>query len=148
MAGHQILVVEDDGATRSLVGEMLQSEGYDVSTAGNGAEAIRRMVERKPCVILLDYEMPVMDGHDFHEVQKRVAPDVPVICVTGAANAAQTARLVGASAVHTKPLDLGALAADVAELCARPHAHQHAAAVEASIQLEQRAASTPSRSDG
>jgi CheY-like chemotaxis protein len=147
MAGHQILVVEDDGATRSLVGEMLQSEGYDVSTAGNGAEAIRRMVERKPCVILLDYEMPVMDGHDFHEVQKRLAPDVPVICLTGAADAAQTGRLVGASLVQTKPLDLGMLAASVSQLCARPHAHQYAAAVEASIQLEQRTGSTPSRSD-
>jgi CheY-like chemotaxis protein len=147
MAGHHILVVEDDGATRSLVGEMLQSEGYDVSTAGNGAEAIRRMVERKPCVILLDFEMPVMDGHDFHEVQKRLAPDVPVICLTGAADAEQTGRLVGASAVHTKPLDLGTLAANVSQLCARPHAHQYAAAVEASIQLEQRGASTHKPSD-
>jgi CheY-like chemotaxis protein len=147
MAGHHILVVEDDGATRSLVGEMLQSEGYDVSTAGNGAEAIRRMVERKPCVILLDFEMPVMDGHDFHEVQKRLAPDVPVICLTGAANPAETGRLVGASAVHTKPLDLGTLVANVSQLCARPHAHQYTAAVEASIQLEQRGASTHKPSD-
>jgi two-component system OmpR family response regulator len=146
MAGHRILVVEDDAGTRGLLSDLLQSEGYGVSTAGNGAEAIRRLVELKPCVILLDFEMPVMDGHDFHEVQKRLAPDVPVICLTGAANAPQMGRLVGATAVHTKPVNFEVLAANIADLCATPHAHQHAAAVEASIQSEQRNGSTQSRS--
>src|SRR3954469_9229507 len=88
--GHSILIIDDDAGTRGLVTRLLQSEGYDTSVAENGAEAGRRRVEVKPCVILLDFEMPVMDGHDFREVQKRVAPDVPIICVTGAADAEQT----------------------------------------------------------
>jgi CheY-like chemotaxis protein len=147
MAGHHILVVEDDAGTRGLLSDMLQLEGYGLSTAANGAEAIRRLVELKPCVILLDFEMPVMDGHDFHEVQKRLAPDVPVICLTGATDAAQTGRLVGASAVLTKPLNLETLSASIAELCARPHAHQHAPAVEASIQHERRVGTNPTGPD-
>jgi FixJ family two-component response regulator len=89
-------------------------------------------VESKPCVILLDFEMPVMDGHDFREVQKRVVPDVPIICLTGAADAEQTARRVGAASVLPKPVDLDALRSAVVELCNLPHAHRHTAAVEQS----------------
>ena len=133
---HSILIIDDDAGTRELVTRLLQSEGYDTLVAENGAEAVRRLVEVKPCVILLDFEMPVMDGHDFREVQKRVAPDVPIICVTGAADAEQTARRVGASRVHTKPLDPDALCRAVAELCSVPHTHRHTAEVESSIAVK------------
>jgi CheY-like chemotaxis protein len=138
MEGHHILVVEDDPATRSFLSQLLQGRGYRVTAAANGAEAVRRVVEQKPCVILLDFDMPVMDGHDFREVQKRIAPDVPIICLTGAADAAQTARLVGASSVYPKPPNLEALCTTVADLCAQAHEHRHAAVVEASIQQEGR----------
>src|SRR5215217_1600549 len=117
---HSVLIIDDDEATRGVLTSVLQSRGFETVVAANGAEAVHRLVEEKPCVIVLDFEMPVMDGHDFREVQKRVAPDVPIICVTGAADAEQTARRVGASRVHTKPLDPDALCRAVAELCSVP----------------------------
>ena len=131
--GHSILIIDDDAGTRTLLTGTLQTDGYTTVTAENGAEAVRRLVEAKPCVILLDFDMPVMDGHDFREVQKRVAPDVPIICLTGAADAEMTARRVGASSVHQKPLDVDALRRAVAELCRLPHAHRHTPEVECSI---------------
>ena len=131
--GHSILIIDDDASTRTLLTGTLQTDGYTIVTAENGAEAVRRRVEAKPCVILLDFEMPVMDGHDFREVQKRVAPDVPIICLTGAADADRTARRVGASSVHQKPLDMDELRRAVAELCRLPHAHRHTPEVESSI---------------
>jgi CheY-like chemotaxis protein len=131
--GHSILIIDDDASTRTLLTSALQAEGYETVTAENGADAVRRLVELKPCVILLDFDMPVMDGHDFREVQKRVAPDVPIICLTGAADPEMTARRVGASSVHQKPLDVDALRSAVAELCRQPHAHRHTPEVESSI---------------
>jgi two-component system nitrogen regulation response regulator NtrX len=137
--GHSILIIDDDPSTRTLLSQVVHADGYEIRTAENGAEAVRRLVELKPCVILLDFEMPVMDGHDFREVQKRVAPDVPIICLTGAADPDQTARLVGAASVQRKPLDLDALRRTIADLCSLPHAHRHAAEVESSIELDRRA---------
>jgi two-component system response regulator (stage 0 sporulation protein F) len=131
--GHSILIIDDDASTRTLLASVLQTEGYDTVAAENGAEAVRRLVELKPCVILLDFDMPVMDGHDFREVQKRVAPDVPIICLTGAVDPDRTARRVGASSVQQKPLDVDAVRSAVAELCSLPHAHRHTPEVESSI---------------
>jgi two-component system nitrogen regulation response regulator NtrX len=144
---HSILIIDDDIGTRALLSDVLQAQGYAVLTAENGAEAVRRVVEMKPCVIVLDFAMPIMDGHDFHEVQKRLAPDVPIICLTGAVDAEQTARLVGASSVHRKPLDLDTLTRTIAELCSVPHSHRHVPEVESSIEVERRAQAEDGRSD-
>ena len=139
--GHTVLIIDDDAATRGMLTRVLNAEGYDTITAQNGAEAVRRLVEVKPCVILLDFEMPVMDGHDFREVQKRLAPDVPIICLTGAPDAEHTARVVGASSVQPKPPDLDELCRTVAEFCSLPHAHRHTAAVESSLEQDRRGTS-------
>jgi CheY-like chemotaxis protein len=122
---HSVLIIDDDDSTRLLLTRVLEDEGYVTFTAANGAEGVRRLVASKPCVILLDFEMPVMDGHDFHEVQRRVAPDVPIICVTGAAEPALKARIVGACSVQAKPMDLDVLCSTIADLCRRPHEHLH-----------------------
>jgi CheY-like chemotaxis protein len=135
---HSILIVDDDESTRGMLTRLLQLQGYETATAAHGAEAVRRLVDAKPCVILLDFQMPVMDGHDFREVQKTVAPDVPIICLTGAVDAEQTARQVGAARVHQKPVDLDAVCRSVAELCDVPHAHRHAPVVESLIERERR----------
>src|SRR5436190_19302486 len=102
---HAALIIDDDSDIRTLLSRVLHAEGYDAFPAHNGADAVRRLIETKPCVIVLDCEMPVMDGHDFREVQKAIAPDVPIVCITGALNGEQAARRVGACRVHLKPFD-------------------------------------------
>jgi CheY-like chemotaxis protein len=67
--------------------------------------------------------MPVMDGQDFHEVQKRIAPDVPIVCMTGTAKEDQASLRVGATAAHLKPIDIKVLCATIADLCGRVHPH-------------------------
>jgi CheY-like chemotaxis protein len=120
---HSILIVDDDPTTRYVLGSFLRLEGYTTATAENGAVGVRRLVETKPCVILLDIEMPVMDGHDFREAQRRIAPDAPVICISGTIDPEEAGRSLGAARVHPKPLDVEALCRSIADLCAEPHVH-------------------------
>ena len=80
----QVLVVDDDAETRDLLGRMLDQEGCAVAEAGNGKEALARVAEHKPDLILLDLMMPVMDGFEFtRELRKQDAGrDIPIIVST------------------------------------------------------------------
>ncbi|MBZ4419094.1 response regulator [Myxococcus sp. RHSTA-1-4] len=61
-----VLVVEDDEDIRAAIAEILEGEGYEVAIAANGGEALDELEHlRRPCLILLDLMMPVMNGHEF-----------------------------------------------------------------------------------
>ena len=60
-----ILVVDDSPGIVEAVAQVLDEEGYRVRTAANGREALCRVIERLPDVILLDLMMPIMDGWEF-----------------------------------------------------------------------------------
>jgi CheY-like chemotaxis protein len=81
------LIVEDNAVNRELLSELLQSRGYAVAEASDGQEALEKIRERKPDVILLDLNMPVLDG--FATLRKiRVDPQsagLPVLAVTASA---------------------------------------------------------------
>jgi CheY-like chemotaxis protein len=67
----QILVVEDDEHIRWLVADVLERAGCDVLVAANGAEALDRVREACPQLIVLDLMMPVLDGWEFLKVTSR-----------------------------------------------------------------------------
>jgi CheY-like chemotaxis protein len=73
--GLSILLIEDDQATRRSLAEALTEEGYDVHCASNGLEAVVALgaAVEKPALMLLDLWMPMMDGFEFHAIQKSVA---------------------------------------------------------------------------
>lgn len=74
MASHKrILVVEDNCLTSGAIKMVLEWEGYQVDCATNGLEALNylRRSNDKPDLILLDVMMPILDGHQFREEQKR-----------------------------------------------------------------------------
>jgi CheY-like chemotaxis protein/anti-sigma regulatory factor (Ser/Thr protein kinase) len=79
-----VLLVEDDPATREIMVRTLADADWRVSEAGNGREALDRLAQEKPQVILLDLMMPVMDGFDFLlEMRANAAwQDIPVIVLT------------------------------------------------------------------
>ena len=79
-----VLLVEDDPATREIMVRTLEAADWRVSEAGNGREALDRLAQEKPQVILLDLMMPVMDGFDFLlEMHANTAwQDIPVIVLT------------------------------------------------------------------
>ncbi len=82
--GAQLLVVEDDAATRELVRRTLEADGWSVAEAENGRVALQRVAERMPSLILLDLMMPEMDGFEF-VAELRKKPEwtgIPVVVVT------------------------------------------------------------------
>ena len=91
---------------------LLDLKGYSVVTEANpGAEALRAAREQRPCLILLDLIMPVMDGVEFRAAQLADAAlsSIPVVCVSGRYNAADMAREIGAVALLEKPIAVDSL---------------------------------------
>ncbi len=67
----RILVVDDDAALRGALAELLADDGYEVSCAENGADALAKLwLGPMPSLILLDLAMPVMDGWTFRRAQR------------------------------------------------------------------------------
>jgi CheY-like chemotaxis protein len=82
-----------------------------VATARNGRDALECLCEVQPCLILLDYAMPVMDGRAFREAQKadpRLS-SIPVIVITAHHLTAFAERSIDALAVLQKPIEFDAL---------------------------------------
>lgn len=106
-----VLVVEDHADLREMLVVLLQSEGFGVRTAVNGAEALARLDEERPSVILLDLMMPVMTGDEFRERQLADPRyrDVPVICMTAAHDGRERAKRMRADAYFQKPVDFEGL---------------------------------------
>ncbi len=100
----QILVIDDDPVVRRLVALTLSDEGYGVHTASNGAEALQVAAKTAPDAIVLDLEMPELDGRAcFAELRSR-GFTAPVLVLS--AYGAHRARLeLGADAALDKPFD-------------------------------------------
>jgi CheY-like chemotaxis protein len=112
----QILVVEDDEAIRGLVTEVLRDDGYDVSEAANGVEALAYVGGHRPDLIVLDLMMPVMDGWAFVEAcrRNRTCSEVPIVVTSASHDLPRTAERLRAYGVRTclaKPFDVDGLLA-------------------------------------
>jgi CheY-like chemotaxis protein len=79
-----ILFVDDDQAMREVVTLILNEEGYEVSTAADGLDALAQMRTLTPDLIISDLHMPRMSGFEFLSVVRRRFPAVPVIAISGA----------------------------------------------------------------
>lgn len=104
-ARDQILVVDDDPSIRAMLVDLLLEEGYEVMEARNGAEALALVLRITPCAIILDLNMPVMDGPEFYREIRARGVASPVLIVS-AINAVRAARELGAAAGLNKPFDL------------------------------------------
>jgi CheY-like chemotaxis protein len=79
-----VLIVEDDDETREVMRRTLQKDGWDVAEARHGREALERVRERSPDVIILDLMMPVMSGFEFLGELRSVEAwrGIPVVVAT------------------------------------------------------------------
>jgi DNA-binding NtrC family response regulator len=109
-----VLVVDDDPYILDVVSAILTNEGYEVMGAANGAEAFRSISKARPCVVLLDMVMPVLDGWEFIELSKTSGLNLPIVIMTASKNAATLASEVGAADYLGKPFDLDELSTKVA----------------------------------
>src|SRR5260370_14286842 len=112
----QILVAEDDDAIRELVSDVLRDDGYEVREATNGAEALGRIKDERPDLIVLDLMMPVMDGWTFVEkcYGQAFCNDVPIIVTSASHDLPRTAERLRSFGVRTclaKPFDVDGLLA-------------------------------------
>jgi CheY-like chemotaxis protein len=81
---HRILVVDDEPIIREMLQSILGEDGYEVSTAENGLDALFQLRSMIPAVIISDLNMPEMSGFEFLSVVRRRFPDIPVLAVSGA----------------------------------------------------------------
>lgn len=117
---HPVLVVEDDADIRDAMTGILESNGYSVCAASDGAEALAQLqAGSKPCMILLDLMMPIMDGWTFCQERQKDASlaEIPVVVVSAVTR--QDPRNAGLRAVDhlSKPLNVDELLATVARHC-------------------------------
>jgi len=80
---YRVLIVDDEADSRDALAELTQRWGYDVQTASDGSEALRRAIEWHPDVILTDLVMPNMDGLWLLRALRAELPDCPVVLLTG-----------------------------------------------------------------
>ena len=116
-----VLIVEDDDDVREFMEVLVSSYGYDTMTARDGEEALAKMRERKPCMVLLDLQMPRMDGWEFRErqLQDVALARVPVVCVTAFFDPEQVTRKLGLRCIP-KPADFPAVIDAVQTVCGYP----------------------------
>jgi DNA-binding NtrC family response regulator len=103
----RILVVDDERKIRSILSHILTDEGYTVKTAENGEEAIRDIRDFGPHLILMDQNMPGMNGIEAMERIRESDPDLKVVILTayGSIPLAVEAMKKGAYDYITKPFD-------------------------------------------
>jgi twitching motility two-component system response regulator PilH len=116
----QILVVEDSQVERLRLAKLLEAAGYSVRTADNGLEAIAQVQHEAPALILMDVNMPQMDGFAATRALRggEHTKTIPVVLVTAKDQKADKAwgQMLGAKGYITKPYSDDALLAQVRAL--------------------------------
>ena len=120
--GNCILVVEDQADNRQILRDLLGNAGFDLMEAENGEEALAAVAKHRPDLILMDIQLPTMDGY---EATRRIRAnpemkDVPIIAVTSYALTGDDAKALtaGCNAYVAKPYSPRALLAKVREYLA------------------------------
>jgi len=110
-----VLLAEDNEANITTVSDYLAAHGYLVVVARNGAEAVARAREARPCIVLMDIQMPGMDGLEATRRIRadRTMPQMPIIALTALAMPGDRERCLeaGASDYLSKPISLKQLVA-------------------------------------
>ena len=127
---HSVLVLEDIADSREALTLLLESHGYRVTAAANGAEALRTMQTFRPCVAIADIIMPTMDGLSFRQEMLKSAEmaAIPVVALTGHEGLRRHALTEGFAAALLKPARPEELAELVAGYCGEAEAKSPAAA--------------------
>ena len=112
-----VLIVDDDVDAADVLAEMLGKLGYSVRTASNGREALTALESIEPCLMLLDLQMPVMDGMEFREAQRRNPELLAIPTVVVTASEMETMLDPAVAATLQKPLRKADLLPIVEQYC-------------------------------
>jgi CheY-like chemotaxis protein len=104
-----VLVADDEPAIVEMIRDILEDYGFRVVTAANGSEALRLVEEAEPEVVLLDMNMPVLDGEGFIAALRERGIPTPIVVMTAGSSARRWAAQLGADAYLSKPFELASL---------------------------------------
>jgi two-component system cell cycle response regulator DivK len=115
--GKKILLVEDNEVNRRLAEFLLQSQGYDVREAASAEQAFEILVSERPDLIVMDIQLPDMDGLEATRRLKEhpLLRNIPVVAVTSFAMTGDKDRAMaaGCSGYLTKPIDKSTFIAEI-----------------------------------
>ena|SRR5581483_2814993 len=119
-SGKLVLVVDDDPGIQELLELALRTEGYQVISARDGREALERIAEIMPDVVVLDLMMPRLDGPGFLAETKRIGirDQLSVMVLSAASRGKDHATELGAEAYIDKPFSLHEFLEEVSRLAA------------------------------
>lgn len=100
-----VLVVDDDEATRSAERAVLTEDGFRVIEARDGAEAMRQIQNDPPALVVLDIQMPGIDGPSFALALRKALRHVPLVILTGVDDPKREADRCNAEAYLSKPFN-------------------------------------------
>ena len=107
--GKSILIVEDDVDLLGIYKEILELHEFDVETALNGEEGVKKYIEKRPSLVIMDGDMPILDGYEAFKQIKKIDNNANVIIVTGFSEfepKSQEAIKKGLMKVISKPLGI------------------------------------------
>jgi two-component system cell cycle response regulator DivK len=110
MANELILIVEDNEKNRKLARDVLQFKGYRTIEAETGEDGVALAMEQKPDLILMDYQLPGIDGIEaFRRIRNHSATaHIPIVAVTASAMPEEAKKMkdAGFDGFQTKPLNV------------------------------------------
>jgi len=118
LSGKRILIVDDDDLNKALASYILENYDVDVDTASNGKEAIEKVTEENYDLILMDLNMPGMNGADVVTEIRKKKIDIPVIAITGNVLKPEIEKCMeaGMNGYISKPYDEAALLQEIIDL--------------------------------
>jgi CheY-like chemotaxis protein len=120
----KILLADDDPGIREMLGRVLESEQYEVVLAGTGREAVAKFSDSLPDLVLLDLNMPDLDGWEAIDLITSNHPFVSVIVITARPKQYEKAADMAVDALMEKPLNLPLLLSAIAGLMAESEAER------------------------
>jgi len=116
----KVLIVEDNDMNRDMLSRRLIRKGFDIDTAVNGEDAIRKVSSYQPDIILMDMSLPVIDGWEATRLlkEKQDTSCIPIVGLSAHAREVDIIRgkEAGCDAYETKPVDLPRLISTIEDL--------------------------------
>lgn len=119
----EILIVDDSVSVRQVVARLMEGQGWKTTSARNGVEALEKLTDMTPDLIILDVEMPIMNGYEFLGARRSNPKyrDIPVVILTSRSTAKyrEKAKKLGADGYIVKPFNGDAFITMVQNLTTR-----------------------------
>ena len=117
----KILVIEDNPLNMELITDILEAHGYEIHSCNNAEDGVKVAEEYMPDVILMDIQLPGMDGLTATKILKEqnATKDIPILALTSHAMVGfeKSAREAGCNGYLTKPINTRTIVSQIADLC-------------------------------